>query len=165
MARIGYIIRTEHFSSAHRLHASQLSDAQNAQIYGKCNRANYHGHNYVRKCLVFVFLKGCLFLFWFSWSRLTRTVNVTLRGPIDPINGMIMNLTDLKSCLTKILDSLDHRNLDLDVPFFKDTPRYAHTKLTRLQYCWESGGLHLGITLACGSSRVFVWSQGSRNSK
>jgi len=35
------------FAAAHRLHAAGLSDAQNAEMFGKCNHINGHGHNYV----------------------------------------------------------------------------------------------------------------------
>ena len=40
------ITRREHFSAAHRLHSRQLSDAENERVFGKCNWANGHGHNY-----------------------------------------------------------------------------------------------------------------------
>jgi 6-pyruvoyltetrahydropterin/6-carboxytetrahydropterin synthase len=34
---------------------------------------------------------------------------------------MVMNLTDLKHCITQaILDPLDHKNLDKDVAYFRD---------------------------------------------
>jgi 6-pyruvoyltetrahydropterin/6-carboxytetrahydropterin synthase len=34
------------FSASHRLHAATLSDEENRRIFGKCNNANGHGHNY-----------------------------------------------------------------------------------------------------------------------
>lgn len=34
------------FAAAHRLHCPQLSDQQNRQLFGKCNNASGHGHNY-----------------------------------------------------------------------------------------------------------------------
>jgi len=40
------VFRKEHFNAAHRLHNPSLSDTENAKIFGKCNNANYHGHNY-----------------------------------------------------------------------------------------------------------------------
>lgn len=40
------VFRKSHFNSAHRLHNPSLSNAQNEQLFGKCNRPNYHGHNY-----------------------------------------------------------------------------------------------------------------------
>ncbi|XP_054580697.1 6-pyruvoyl tetrahydrobiopterin synthase isoform X3 [Eptesicus fuscus] len=40
---------------------------------------------------------------------------------IDPVTGMVMNLTDLKEYMEEaIMKPLDHKNLDLDVPYFAD---------------------------------------------
>lgn len=99
--------RRETFSASHRLHNSGLSDEENQQIYSKCNNPNGHGHNYV--------------------------VYVVLQGPIDKRTGMVYNLTDMKREIGKVLgiystvsvsilhtlDTLDHKNLDLDVEYFK----------------------------------------------
>ena len=41
-----YVTRREVFSSAHRLHNTDLSDEENKEIFGKCNNPNGHGHNY-----------------------------------------------------------------------------------------------------------------------
>ncbi|XP_015224848.1 PREDICTED: 6-pyruvoyl tetrahydrobiopterin synthase-like [Cyprinodon variegatus] len=71
--RIGYITRVQSFSACHRLHSLHLSDEENKEVYGKCNNPYGHGHNY--------------------------KVEVTVRGKIDPVTGMVMNLTDLKRCI------------------------------------------------------------------
>ncbi|XP_073759854.1 6-pyruvoyl tetrahydrobiopterin synthase isoform X2 [Callorhinus ursinus] len=43
---------------------------------------------------------------------------------IDPVTGMVMNLTDLKEYMEEaIMKPLDHKNLDLDVPYFADVVR------------------------------------------
>lgn len=34
------------FAAAHRLHVPSLSDAENRELFGKCNNPNGHGHNY-----------------------------------------------------------------------------------------------------------------------
>lgn len=40
------------FAASHRLHAPSLSDQQNRELFGKCNHANGHGHNYqVEACV------------------------------------------------------------------------------------------------------------------
>ena len=89
------LTRVESFSSSHRLHSNQLSDEENLQIYGKCNNPNGHGHNY--------------------------KVEGTVRGPLDPKTGMVMNIADLKVVMNKaFMETLDHKNLDKDVPYFKD---------------------------------------------
>ncbi|KAL3865340.1 hypothetical protein ACJMK2_006938 [Sinanodonta woodiana] len=90
---IVYISRTENFSTAHRLHSPGLSDEENKTLYGKCNNPNGHGHNY--------------------------KVEVVLRGPVDPLTGMVINLVDLKNYMdTAIMSVLDHKNVDKDVPYF-----------------------------------------------
>lgn len=43
-------------------------------------------------------------------------VEITLRGKIDPVTGMVLNMVDLKECIrTSILDKLDHKNLVCDL--------------------------------------------------
>lgn len=49
------------------------------------------------------------------------TVLVTVKGPVDPSTGMVMNVHDLKEYIkVAIMDPLDHKNLDKDVPYFKN---------------------------------------------
>lgn len=44
-----------------------------------------------------------------------------MRGPVDAKTGMVMNISDLKVHMKKILmEQLDHKNLDKDVPYFKN---------------------------------------------
>ena len=40
------VFRKEHFNAAHRLHNPDWSAEKNKEIFGLCNNANYHGHNY-----------------------------------------------------------------------------------------------------------------------
>ncbi|KAK6642651.1 hypothetical protein RUM43_004153 [Polyplax serrata] len=92
---IGYVTRCETFSACHRLHCNDLTDAENQSLFGKCNNPNGHGHNY--------------------------KVEVTLRGPICLYTGMVYNIADLKKHMNDvIMERLDHKNLDKDVPFFKN---------------------------------------------
>ncbi|XP_059478958.1 6-pyruvoyl tetrahydrobiopterin synthase [Neocloeon triangulifer] len=95
MPPVAYITRKETLSACHRLHSLTLSDEENKRIFSKCNNPNGHGHNY--------------------------TVEVTLKGPIDPDNGMVANISDLKKYMqVAIMDTMDHKNLDKDVAYFKD---------------------------------------------
>uniref|UniRef100_A0A1I7UEN8 6-pyruvoyltetrahydropterin synthase n=1 Tax=Caenorhabditis tropicalis TaxID=1561998 RepID=A0A1I7UEN8_9PELO len=87
--------RVDMFSASHRLHSEKLSDAENKETFGKCNNSNGHGHNYVWK--------------------------VKLRGEVDSVNGMVYDLAKLKKEMNVVLDTVDHRNLDKDVEFFKTT--------------------------------------------
>ncbi|CAG8514321.1 13988_t:CDS:2 [Ambispora leptoticha] len=92
-----YISRIETFSAAHRLHSPYLSVEENRKVYGKCNSVHGHGHNY--------------------------RVEAIIKGEIDKRTGMVFNLVDLKACMqVSIMDVLDHKNLDLDVPYFKKRP-------------------------------------------
>ncbi|KAH0500735.1 6-pyruvoyl tetrahydrobiopterin synthase [Microtus ochrogaster] len=55
---------------------------------------------------------------------------------IDPVTGMVMNLTDLKEYMEEaIMKPLDHKNLDLDVPYFADV---VSTTENVAVYIWES---------------------------
>ncbi|XP_043085963.1 6-pyruvoyl tetrahydrobiopterin synthase [Puntigrus tetrazona] len=108
--RIGFITRVQTFSACHRLHSKSLSDEENKTIFGKCNNPNGHGHNY--------------------------TVEVTVRGKIDRSTGMVMNLTDLKEYIEEaIMKPLDHKNLDLDVPYFADV---VSTTENLSVFIWDS---------------------------
>lgn len=80
------------FCASHRYHNAKWDDAKNREIFGPCNNVNTHGHNYL--------------------------LEVTLRGEIDPVTGMIINLYDLKIILNTILEQFDHKNLNLDTSFF-----------------------------------------------
>jgi 6-pyruvoyltetrahydropterin/6-carboxytetrahydropterin synthase len=82
------------FNAAHRVHNPDLPDAENERLFGKCNNPNWHGHNY--------------------------TLDVSVRGPIDPRTGYVMDLGALKQLVTeRVVDRIDHKNLNLDVPFMK----------------------------------------------
>ena len=89
------VFRKEHFNAAHRLHNPALSDAENAAIFGKCNYANYHGHNY--------------------------ELIVQVTGEIDQKTGYVMDMKVLSDLIkSEVLERFDHRNLNLDTAEFKD---------------------------------------------
>ena len=89
-----YLTRRTTFSASHRLWSNQLSEAENYHIYDKCANPNGHGHNY--------------------------TLEVTLRGSIDPRTGMVMNLTDIKRITNEqVIDWVDHKHLNYDVPWLE----------------------------------------------
>ncbi|MEN8929158.1 MAG: 6-carboxytetrahydropterin synthase [Flavobacteriales bacterium] len=88
------IIRRERFSSAHKLWNPKWSEEQNKQVFGGCSNPNWHGHNY--------------------------ELIVKVKGEIDPETGFVMNLKDLSKILNgRVIDKLDHKNLNLDVDFLK----------------------------------------------
>ncbi|XP_060124543.1 6-pyruvoyl tetrahydrobiopterin synthase isoform X2 [Zootoca vivipara] len=45
-SRLARVSRCVSFSASHRLHSNLLSDEENKKLFGKCNNANGHGHNY-----------------------------------------------------------------------------------------------------------------------
>lgn len=87
-----FITRKEHFNAAHRLFNPAWNDQQNMDVFGKCSNPNWHGHNY--------------------------TLYVTVKGIPNPDTGFVMNLKTLSAIINeKILDKVDHKNLNLDVDF------------------------------------------------
>ncbi|TNE72299.1 MAG: 6-carboxytetrahydropterin synthase [Bacteroidetes bacterium] len=89
------VIRREHFNAAHRLHNPGWSDETNQRIFGKCNNPNYHGHNYV--------------------------IEVKVTGEVDPDTGYVIDTKILSDLIKReITERYDHKNLNLDIPEFKD---------------------------------------------
>ncbi len=89
------LTRTYEFAASHRLNVPALSEAQNVELFGKCNNPAGHGHNYV--------------------------LEVTVCGAPDPRTGMIAPIDKLDESVTKlVLDRYDHKNLNCDLPEFED---------------------------------------------
>jgi 6-pyruvoyltetrahydropterin/6-carboxytetrahydropterin synthase len=89
------VIRKEHFNAAHRLFNPEWSDEKNQEIFGKCNNPNYHGHNY--------------------------DLLVKLTGYPDQKTGYVFDLKVLSDIIKEnILDKFDHKNLNLDIEYFKN---------------------------------------------
>jgi 6-pyruvoyltetrahydropterin/6-carboxytetrahydropterin synthase len=87
------LTRRYRFSASHRLHAAQLSEGDNEQLYGKCNNPFGHGHDYV--------------------------LDVSVRGPLDKVTGRIVDLEALDKVVhEQILQPFEHRYLNADVPEF-----------------------------------------------
>ena len=90
------ITRKAHFSAAHRLFRPEWSEERNVEVFGDCSSPNWHGHNY--------------------------ELVVTVEGAIDPETGFVMNLRELNDILEdKVVSDMDHRNLNLDVPWLSET--------------------------------------------
>ncbi len=89
------VFRKEHFNAAHRLHNPEWDDATNTKVFGKCANPHYHGHNY--------------------------EVEVKVTGQLDPKTGYVIDMKVLSDLLAKeVIERFDHRNLNLDVPEFKN---------------------------------------------
>lgn len=82
------------FAASHRLNNPEWSPEKNYEIFDKCNNPNGHGHNYV--------------------------MEVTVSGLPDPDTGYVIDLKKMKKIINQyIVDEVDHKNLNLDVPFLK----------------------------------------------
>ncbi len=89
------VSRKAHFNAAHRLYRTDWSMEKNDTVFGKCNNPNFHGHNY------------------------ELIVNVT--GEIDSETGFVMDLKELSKLIEKHVENdFDHKNLNLEVPEFKN---------------------------------------------
>jgi 6-pyruvoyltetrahydropterin/6-carboxytetrahydropterin synthase len=92
-----YLHRRYHFSASHRLHCDALDEAQNRDVYGKCNNPHGHGHNY--------------------------SFQVTISGQIDPLTGMVLDLSELDATVSRdVLERFDQVNLNLDPAFAHQVP-------------------------------------------
>ena len=84
--------RRESFNAAHQLCDPALSEEENRRLFGKC--ANMHGHNYV--------------------------LEVVVAGEIDQASGYVLDLKSLSDLIcTQVINDVDHRNLNTDVPWLK----------------------------------------------
>ncbi|GIV34529.1 MAG: 6-carboxy-5,6,7,8-tetrahydropterin synthase [Chitinophagales bacterium] len=117
-----YLTRKEHFNAAHRLRRDDWSEEKNQLVFGKCANKNWHGHNY--------------------------DLYVTVKGEPDPETGFIINAKELSRIIReKIIDQLDHKNLDLDVPFMKG--KFTSTE-NLVKEIWRQLEPHLtGCRLHC----------------
>tara|TARA_B100000768_G_scaffold35306_1_gene33912 strand:- start:731 stop:1141 length:411 start_codon:yes stop_codon:yes gene_type:complete len=88
------VSRKAHFNAAHRLFVENWSDEKNQNLFGKCSNPNFHGHNY------------------------DLIVDVT--GDVDQVTGVVIDLKELKDIIkNEVEELLDHKNLNLDVLYFK----------------------------------------------
>ena len=89
-----YITRRERFNAAHRVSREEWSDEKNYEVFGKCSNKNWHGHNF--------------------------DLFVTVKGQVNPETGFVINLKALSDILkSKVIDKIDHKNLNLDVDFMQ----------------------------------------------
>lgn len=89
-----YITRKENFNAAHKLARPEWTQEENTAVFGKCANPNWHGHNY--------------------------QLFVTVKGEINPETGFLVDLKWLKKVINEfVIDQLDHKNLNIDVPFMQ----------------------------------------------
>ena len=89
-----YLTRLEHFNAAHKLYNPKWSKEQNEAVFGVCANDNWHGHNY--------------------------DLYVTIKGDPHPDTGFLFDVKELSKLIkVHVIDFLDHKNLNLDVPFME----------------------------------------------
>jgi len=89
-----YITRRETFNAAHKLWREEWTDEKNFEVFGVCSNKNWHGHNF--------------------------TLYVTVKGRPSLETGFVINLKELSQIIKEhVVEVLDHKNLNLDVPFLK----------------------------------------------
>jgi 6-pyruvoyltetrahydropterin/6-carboxytetrahydropterin synthase len=89
-----YITRIEHFNAAHKLFNPNWSREKNEDVFGKCANENWHGHNF--------------------------ELYVTIKGLPDSETGFVYDVKKLSIIIKDhVIDKLDHKNLNEDVPFMK----------------------------------------------
>ena len=89
-----YVTRKEHFNAAHRLFNPAWSEEKNQEVFGPCANNNWHGHNF--------------------------ELIVTVKGKPDPDTGFVIDLKVLGDLVKeKVVDKVDHKNLNLDVDFMR----------------------------------------------
>jgi len=89
------VYRKEHFNAAHRLHNNALSEEENKNVFGLCNNANYHGHNY--------------------------DLIVKVTGEPNKQTGYVVDMKWLSKIIREeVINRFDHKNLNLDTAEFKE---------------------------------------------
>lgn len=110
------VTRCYHFPANHRLHTPLLSDAENAELFGKCNYPFGHGHNY--------------------------TVEIAVEGPVRAETGQVVDPGALDRLVqSDVVAPMAHANLNCEIPEFGDlvatTENLAVVIEQRLRARWD----------------------------
>jgi 6-pyruvoyltetrahydropterin/6-carboxytetrahydropterin synthase len=111
------VTRKYRFSASHRLHAPQLGEAENRQLYGKCNNPFGHGHNY--------------------------EIAVSVRGRVEERSGRVVDIELLDGLVRRqVLEPFEHRNLNEEVEAFRaavpTSENLGREVVRRLKQNWDS---------------------------
>ena len=119
-----YITRRERFNAAHMLWNYNWDEQKNIKVFGKCANKNWHGHNF--------------------------ELFVTIKGEVNADTGFVVNLKDLAKIIQeKVINKLDHKNLNLDVDFMKDKMASTEVLAIGIWQELEVNIIQLGATLHC----------------
>ncbi|HVT39163.1 MAG TPA: 6-carboxytetrahydropterin synthase [Gemmatimonadaceae bacterium] len=121
------LTRRVSFRASHRYRRADWSNAKNETVFGPRALQEYHSHSYV--------------------------CDVTVSGPVNKDTGMIVDLRILDGALrTEVVERLDGRNLNIDVPEFCDgaqipTGENLATLIASLvQRALDRDGAHVPVT-------------------
>src|SRR5689334_11255953 len=111
------VTRKYRFAASHRLHAPAFSEAENRELYGKCNNPFGHGHNY--------------------------EVAVTVGGPVEERSGRVVDVAVLDGLVEReVLRPFAYRNLNEEVPAFRDlvptSENLGREVVRRLKQNWRA---------------------------
>jgi len=122
-----YLTRMEHFNAAHKLYNPAWSKEKNDEVFGKCANENWHGHNY--------------------------DLYVTVKGIPDHDTGFLLDVKKLSLIIKEhIVEKLDHRNLNLDVPFMQGKMCSSENLAVAI---WEQLQPHLPEAVRLHSIKLF----------
>ncbi|MGQ3012985.1 MAG: 6-pyruvoyl trahydropterin synthase family protein [Flavobacteriales bacterium] len=100
------VTRKEHFNAAHKLWREDWTDEENERVFGKCANKNWHGHNF--------------------------NLFVTVKGTPRQDTGFVIDLKFLSRLIReRVIEELDHKNLNMDVPFMKG--KMASTEILAME--------------------------------
>lgn len=110
------VTRRYGFAASHRLHSERFSEAENAELFGKCNNPFGHGHDY--------------------------EIFVTARGEVDARTGRAFDPAVLDRLVERrVLSAYHHKNMNTDVPEFSNvvptTENLASAIAVRLKDHWS----------------------------
>ncbi len=72
-----------------------MTEAENAELYGKCNNPFGHGHNY--------------------------SMEVSVSGEVDRETGRLVDIGALDAYVDRqVIQTFDHRDMNQDIPQFRD---------------------------------------------
>ena len=107
------ITKKYHFCASHKYGNSNWSEEKNWEVFDKDYKT--HGHNYI--------------------------LEVSVRGPINPESGWLIDLQKLNNLVrSKIVDVMDHSQIELDIEWFK---RKQPSSENILVWAWEEIAPHL----------------------
>jgi 6-pyruvoyltetrahydropterin/6-carboxytetrahydropterin synthase len=130
-----FVTRVEHFNAAHKLWNPNWTAEKNKEIFGKCANENWHGHNY--------------------------ELHVTVKGELDIDTGFVFNAKQLGDIMKrKVVDLVDHKNLNLDVSFmegkFTSAEVFAISIWNELENEIKENNAQLHCVKLIETSRIYV---------